>query len=154
MLQCSSLCLLLHGSMPSHIWHVLVHTKNIIITINSISVLYYIPIVCLFYRPNAQTMFTLLIAINRAKHVSINHTYILYKCKHKIVLNAILCLVNRLDFCMTRSTSSLMTYESSWWALFDNCNLQDYKDFSVLLSILLSHTTGCIIITDILINIK
>ena len=35
------------------------------------------PIVCLFYRPNAQTMFTLLIAINRAKHVSINHTYIL-----------------------------------------------------------------------------
>ena len=48
-------------------------------------------------RPISQSVFILLIAINRAKHVYatviIKHNYMLM-CNHKIVINIMLCLLN------------------------------------------------------------
>ena len=48
-----------------------------------------------FNRPISQTVFMLLIAINRAEHVCatviIKHNYMLM-CNHKIVINIMLCL--------------------------------------------------------------
>ena len=49
-------------------------------------------------RPISQTVFMLSIAINRAEHVCatviIKHNYMLM-CYHKIVINIMLCLLNR-----------------------------------------------------------